>query len=117
MNIKRILIFSFFIFVSTVYNSMATNITGRWEASVMGHHVKAVAEQKGQKLSGVAYLYDLLGHKSTWHFNGTVNGIDVKAAHHSGHQFVGKVINDGKMSGVLSTNNGFHIPLDIHSVK
>lgn len=117
MNFKRVVTFFTLVTLLSAYHVFAANITGRWEASVMGHQVKAIAEQKGQKLSGVAYLYDPLGHKSTWHFNGTVNGSDVRAAHHSGHKFVGKIVANGEMSGILETSNGFHIPLDIHSVR
>ena len=117
MSLRRVLAFSLLLGVLCIQNAVAANISGRWEASIMGHKVKAVAEQKGQKLSGVAYLYDPLGHKSTWHFNGTVNGVDVQAAHFTGNKFTGKVVADGKMSGILETSNGFHIPLDIHSVK
>ena len=117
MNIKRAFAFSLLLAVFCIQNAGAANISGRWEASVMGHRVKAVAEQKGQKLSGVAYLYDPLGHKSTWHFNGTVNGVDVQAAHFTGNKFTGKVVAEGKMSGTLETSNGFHIPLDIYSVR
>jgi len=117
MNIKRVLFFFSILAICSAYNALAANLTGRWEASVMGHQVKAVAEQKGQRLSGVAYLYDPLGHKSTWHFNGTVNGNDVWASHHSGHKFVGKIVADGKMSGVIETDNGFRIPLDIYSAR
>ncbi len=117
MNIKRAFAFSLLFWFFCIQTAAAANVSGRWEASVMGHKVKAVAEQKGKKLSGVAYLYDPFGHKSTWHFNGTVNGIDVQAAHYTGHKFTGKVVADGKMSGTLETSNGFHIPLDIHSVK
>lgn len=117
MSLRRVLAFSLLLGVLCIQNAVAANISGRWEASIMGHKVKALAEQKGQKLSGVAYLYDPLGHKSTWHFNGTVNGIDVQAAHYTGHKFTGKVVADGKMSGILETSNGFHIPLDIYSVR
>ncbi|MGC8660235.1 MAG: hypothetical protein ACP5U1_14310 [Desulfomonilaceae bacterium] len=117
MNLKRAVTVVGFLLLMSAYNVFAANITGRWEASLMGHHVKAIAEQKGKKLSGVAYLYDPLGHKSTWHFNGTVNGNDVKAAHYTGHKFVGKILGNGVVSGTLETNNGFRIPLDIHSVK
>ena len=95
--------------------ALAANIAGNWQAAFMGNQVKAVAEQNGQKISGVAYLYDPIGHKTTWHFNGTISGDNVQAAHHSGHRFTGKVVSSGKISGILETNNGFRIPLDIYS--
>ena len=117
MNFKVVVTLSLVILITGVCNVFALSITGRWEASVMGHQVKAVAEQKGHEVSGVAYLYDPLGHRSTWHFNGTVNGNEVIAAHHSGHKFTGKIVANGKMSGVLEINNGFRIPLDIHAVR
>jgi len=117
MNKKSLALFFISLILFMGHDAMAANITGRWEASIMGHRVKAVAEQKGQNVSGVAYLYDPFGHKTTWHFNGTIHGNNIQAAHHDGHKFVGKVVSEGKMSGTLETNNGFHIPLDIYSVR
>lgn len=103
--------------VCFVQIALAAGISGKWEASLMGHQVEAVAEQNGQKISGVAYLYDPIGHKSTWHFKGTITGDQVQAAHHSGHKFTGKVVSANKLSGTLQTKNGFRIPIDIYSVR
>jgi hypothetical protein len=117
MNRKSLLLFFLFVVVLMAQSALAANLTGKWEAVYMGHQVKAVAEQKGDNLSGVAYLYDPLGHKSTWHFKGTVNGNKVQAGHNDGHIFTGHIVSDGKMSGILQTDNGFRIPLDIYTAK
>lgn len=91
----------------------AAELTGKWEASIMGHRIKAQAVQQGENLSGVAYLYDLFGNRSTWHFKGFVKGNKVVAAHHEGHVFKGDVTPDGRLVGVLNTNNGHQIPIDV----
>ncbi len=91
----------------------AAELTGKWEASVFGHKIKAQTSQKGEHLSGVAYLYDLFGNKSTYHFKGFVRGNKVVASHHEGHVFNGDVTPDGRLVGVLNTNNGHRIPIDV----
>ena len=49
MNKKSFAMFFISLILFMGHDAMAANITGRWEASIMGHQVKAVAEQKGQK--------------------------------------------------------------------
>lgn len=101
-----------FVLASTFF-AEAAELTGKWEASILGHRVKAEALQQGENLSGVAYLYDLFGNRSTWHFKGLVKGNKVVASHHTGHVFNGDVTPDGRLVGVLSTNNGHKIPIDV----
>jgi hypothetical protein len=116
---KRVLKYFVFLLITGIYAqiALAANISGNWEAAIMGHQVKAVAEQNGKNIKGVAYLYDPIGHKSTWHFKGMISGDNIQAAHHSGHRFTGKIVSSGKMSGILETSNGFRIPLDIYSAR
>lgn len=97
---------------STVFVE-AAELSGKWEASILGHRITAEALQQGENLSGVAYLYDFLGNRSTWHFKGFVKGNKVVASHHTGHVFNGDVTPDGRLVGVLSTNNGYKIPIDV----
>ncbi len=93
--------------------SWAVELTGKWEASIFGHRFTAQTQQKGQKLSGVAYLYDFFGNRSTYHFRGMVNGNKVVASHHDGHVFNGDVTPDGRLVGTLRTSNGHKIPIDV----
>ncbi len=93
--------------------AQAAELTGKWEASVFGHRIKAQALQQGSNLSGVAYLYDLFGNRSTYHFKGLVNGNKVIASHNDGHVFNGDVTPDGRLVGVLKTSNGHKIPIDV----
>ncbi len=93
--------------------TQALELTGKWETSVFGHRIKAQALQQGTNLSGVAYLYDLFGNRSTYHFKGLVKGNKVVASHNDGHVFNGDVTPDGRLVGVLKTSNGHKIPIDV----
>ncbi len=104
---------SFVALFLSVLSVGATELTGKWEASVMGHRIKAQALQQGERLSGVAYLYDLFGNRSTYHFKGSVKGNKVVAAHNDGHIFKGDVTPDGRLVGYLNTSNGHRIPVDV----
>lgn len=95
------------------FQAQATELTGKWEASVFGHRIKAQTLQQGSNLSGVAYLYDLFGNRSTYHFKGLVNGNKVVASHNDGHVFKGDVTPDGRLVGVLRTSSGHKIPIDV----
>jgi hypothetical protein len=90
------------------------DITGNYEASVMGSIIKARIEQAGAEIRGVAYVYSG-GKKNTYHFTGTVNGDRVQASHYSGHAFNGNVTPGGDLVGVLRTRGGHN--LSVHAAR
>lgn len=88
------------------------NIAGNWESRLMGSLIQAKVDQRGNNLSGVAYVYSPLGHKDTYHFTGKVNGARVVASHHDGHLFSGNVTPDGHLVGVLKTRGGYRVAVE-----
>jgi hypothetical protein len=90
----------------------AVNIAGNWESRLMGSLIQAKVDQKGNNVSGVAYVYSPLGHKDTYHFTGKVEGARVVASHHDGHLFSGNVTPDGHLIGILKTKNGYRVAVE-----
>lgn len=88
------------------------NLSGNWSAGVMGSKVNAQINQKGNVLSGVAFVYSPGGAKNTYHFSGSMAGTSVSVSHTSGHRFKGNVTPDGRLVGTLTTKNGYQVPVD-----
>lgn len=89
--------------------SAAGNLSGTWVASPYGSRVEAHVKQKGNAVSGVAYVYSPFGKKDTYHFQGSVEGNQVQASHHSGHFFSGNLNSVNEVVGVLRTKSGHRI--------
>lgn len=87
------------------------DISGNYEASVMGSVIKATIQQAGDAIRGVAYVYSG-GKKNTYHFSGTVNGNRIHASHSDGHAFNGNVTPEGNLVGVLRTRGGHNVSLN-----
>ncbi|HMK36561.1 MAG TPA: hypothetical protein VK463_15920 [Desulfomonilaceae bacterium] len=104
----RMLTLSAVLLVLTVFPAEGTglNVTGNWEASVLGSTVKAQVRQEGHLIEGVAHVYTLFGAKDTYHFAGNINHGKIFASHNSGHTFSGSVTPDGRMVGTLKTRGG-----------
>lgn len=90
----------------------ARDLSGMWESHVFGSRVVVRLKQDGNSIGGVAYVYNAFGKKSTYHFQGVVQGNHVQAEHHSGHSFVGAVRDSRSVSGVLTTRRGYRIPVN-----
>lgn len=87
------------------------DVSGNYEASVMGSVIKATIQQAGAAISGVAYVY--AGRKkNTYHFSGTVNGNRIQASHSDGHSFNGNVTPEGNLVGVLRTSGGHNVSVN-----
>lgn len=82
------------------------DLSGRWEATYLGHGVTLLVKHRDRQLSGVMTVRSPIGKELTYHFNGTFDGTNVVATHHSGHTFRGKFTAGGKLVGVLSTREG-----------
>lgn len=104
-------------FVLTILTAVAVdlyaapNISGHYQAWVMGATVKANVNHKGNKVNGVAWYHDFWGKRHTFHFYGRYNKGSVQARHNSGHYFNGRATGDGRLVGVITTNNGRRIPI------
>ncbi len=79
---------------------------GRWQAYYLGTKVVADMERDGREIRGVAQVYSPFGKKDTYHFNGRVQNGILRAAHHSGHRFKGRLTSPEEVVGVLTTRNG-----------
>ncbi|MCF6291486.1 MAG: hypothetical protein L3J03_10885 [Desulfobacterales bacterium] len=96
----------FFLFTGQPAGAAGRDLSGNWNSSVWGHTVLAEVKQTGEKISGVAYLYGLLGEVNIYHFNGTLDKDKLTASHYSGHMFAGQFLPDGRLKGILTTKNG-----------
>jgi hypothetical protein len=92
--------------------SSGSGVSGAWEASVMGSKIKVQARQEGGAIKGVAHVHSVLGAKDTYHFTGVVNKGKIRASHHSGHSFSGKLTSDGRLIGVLRTKGGKRVAVN-----
>jgi hypothetical protein len=86
--------------------SAGLNASGNWEAFVMGSKIRVHVSQDGRSLKGVAFVYNILGKKDTYHFNGHVDGGRITANHSSGDTFFGTITPDGHLVGTLRTRSG-----------
>lgn len=84
-----------------------------WETSVMGVQVKGMVQRKLNDIKGVLHIYQPLGKKLTYHFTGTVEGDQVRASHTDGHVFQGRITDDRKVEGLLTTKKGHRIPVKV----
>ena len=87
------------------------NVSGTYETWVFGSKVKALVQQQGNNISGVAYIYRPFGKKSTYHFNGRIDKGRVVASHFQGHVFHGRVDGRGRLQGVITTRKGHRISI------
>ena len=82
------------------------DFSGRWDGWVMGSKIEAKIAQKGDKISGVAYVFDPMGKKDAYHFQGRVQGTSIQASHTDGHVFSGSLTRDRRLVGSLRTASG-----------
>jgi hypothetical protein len=109
---KRVLFISLVLLTLPVL-ATANNVTGNWQAKLMGSTITAEIQQNGTSISGVANVYSPMGHKDVFHFNGTVSNGRIAARHASGHRFDGEVLSDDSISGILTTRDGHRVPVSM----
>ena len=77
-----------------------------WESRYLFAEAIAEIEQNGQAIWGVLLLKQPFCEVWSFHFTGTIAADAVEASHHSGHHFVGKLVNDREITGILTTKTG-----------
>lgn len=87
--------------------------SGRWEGSYMGSQLRIDFQQTGGKVSGVLRVHALTGREDVFHFGGTFDGRKIIASHSDGHNFSGKLTENRRIVGVLTTANGIKLNLDL----
>jgi len=91
----------------------ATGWFGRWEGAYMGTTLRIEFQQTGGKINGVLRVQARNGREDVFHFRGTFDGGKIVASHSDGHSFSGKLTDDQRVVGVLSTANGIKLNLDL----
>jgi Flp pilus assembly protein TadD len=90
-----------------------TQLSGRWDTTYRGARITMDVSHAGTTLSGIMHIHGPFGKDDTYHFNGTVDYEgNIRAAHHSGHLFEGRIGDNGRIAGVLTTKFGTTIPID-----
>ena len=87
--------------------------SGRWEGSYMGSKLRIEFKQSGGKISGVLRVHALTGREDVFHFTGAFDGKKIVASHSDGHRFSGKLTDNQRLVGVLTTSNGVKINVDM----
>lgn len=82
------------------------NVSGRWEAHIMGSRIEARIDQNRNRISGVAYIFDPFGKKDTYHFQGHIQGGRIQVAHGDGHVFSGSLTQADQLVGVIRAASG-----------
>ncbi|HMK34287.1 MAG TPA: hypothetical protein VK463_04405 [Desulfomonilaceae bacterium] len=91
--------------------SAERDISGTWEAEVMGSKVVAHVNQDGSAISGVAYISNSSGGKASYQFVGNINQGNLSGTLAGGHSFSAKVYSDGQVAGVVRTKDGHYVPV------
>jgi hypothetical protein len=87
------------------------NLSGLWEAHVMGSRIEARIDQNKGKISGVAYIFDPMGKKVTYHFQGHTEGGRLQVTHSDGHVFSGSLRQANQLVGVIKAASGWEVPV------
>ncbi len=88
-------------------------LTGNWEGTYMGAKLKMEFRQSGRNINGVLKVAGRAGAEDVYHFVGTVDNGQVVASHHGGYNFRGKLTDDHRLVGVLTTADGMKVPVDL----
>jgi hypothetical protein len=92
-------------------SASGANISGNWEAKVMGVLITTVVQQNGEQITGVSTIHNRGRKKDTYTFHGFVKGGHIEAAHSDGHGFSGNVVTNGRIEGSLTTKKGYTVPI------
>jgi tetratricopeptide (TPR) repeat protein len=88
-------------------------LTGNWEGAFMGAKLKMEFQQSGRNINGVLRVAGRAGRDDVYHFVGTFDHGQVVASHHGGYSFRGKLTDDHRLVGVLTTAEGLKVPVDL----
>ncbi len=86
------------------------NLSGTWEAEVMGSQIVLQMSQNENALSGVAHIYSSSGKRFTNNFSANINGSNISGAA-GDFIFFGNVISQNSATGVVRLKDGRQIPI------
>lgn len=84
-----------------------SDCAGLWRGDTLLATMEAHVEQDGERISGVVYVSSLW-ETNPYHFKGVVKDGVIEASHHSGHSFKGRIVEDGKVEGTVTTAKKKH---------
>ena len=90
-----------------------TPFSGNWEGTYLGARLRMECKLAGRTINGVLRIRSLVGKEDVYHFTGTVENGEVRASHQEGHTFRGKLTQDRRLIGTLTTADGKSIPVNI----
>ena len=90
-----------------------TALSGTWEGSYMGSRLKIQFQQSGRNVNGLLRVQGRAGIEDVYHFTGTYDRGNIYASHSDGHSFQGKLTDDRRLVGVVTTSKGTKFNLDL----
>ncbi len=90
-----------------------TTLSGTWEGSYMGSRLKIQFTQSGRNVNGVLRIEGRAGIEDVYHFTGTYDRGNIVASHSDGHHFQGKLTENRRLVGVVTTSKGAKFNLDL----
>jgi len=87
--------------------------SGNWEGTYLGARLRMQYQLSGSVVNGVLRVQSPVGKEEVYHFTGSFENGDVRASHHDGHVFRGKLTGDRHLIGTLTTADGRTIPVNL----
>lgn len=95
----------------------AYDITGVWKSSYFLADIVGQVRQRKNAISGYVEVRQPFSKVDIYHFEGSVNGDKVKAAHHKGSTFEGRIVSADAIVGVVTTVKGSKLHLSAKRVS
>jgi hypothetical protein len=90
------------------------DISGNYVGRVVAGRMLVSIQQRKRNLGIRADVYNFLGQKDTFHFEGKLKGNRIIAKHDSGHRFTGLIVARGVIEGMVNMRDGRRIGLTLH---
>lgn len=88
-------------------------LSGSWEGIYMGSKLRMQFQQSGRSINGSVRVQGPGAAENVYNFSGTFEHGKVVASHLSGCSFTGRLTDDRRLVGVLTTPEGGKIPVDL----
>lgn len=93
--------------------SSSTSLPGTWRGRYQGYDLSMQLQQSGRNLTGVLRVRPPAGPENSFNFVGTFENGKIVVSHHGGTSFSGRLADEHRLVGVLSTADGLKIPVDL----
>lgn len=91
----------------------STSLPGSWRGRYQGYDLSMQLQQSGRNLTGVLRVRPPAGPENSFNFVGTFENGKIMVSHHGGTSFSGRLADEHRLVGVLSTADGMKIPVDL----